>query len=786
MNKYIVNKKHKTANYFGASVVTAAVLLTTPILLSAESTVLENVEVETNQNINYGETYKVNKSSSSKVTQDLIDTPQTIQVITKKVMEEQKATTLQEALRNTPGITLLLGEQGNTDAKNNISMRGFDVNSSIYKDGIKNLNAATNDMFNTEAVEVTKGTVGADNGSSVASGYINQISKFATNKDAGEVSGSYGTAQNKRLTADLNKALSETSGVRLNVMKQDGEVAGRDEVKIDRMGIAGAVSFGIGTNTRTSINYERYEQDDVPDGGIPVIGLDTYYNTGWTRASNGTTSYNASTAALANGAKVDSSNFYGTADDYEKVTTDVFTGKIEHDFNDKTSLTNTLRYGKSKIDSLLTQSATISANNSTNPSDWTATRSGQARWQENEILSNATNVKTSFNTASLVHNVSSGFDITIENQKTKARTVNGTYPAANLYNPDYSQRATNLSLDETGAKNFGETKTIGAYAFDSINIGEKFMVIGGGRLDKFETTTDTTTIATATNPGGGVPVGTKIATDLENSGTLKSYKLGFVYKPLENGSVYISYADSQLPPGAANFTLNSSAINQANSDMDPQEANTVELGTKWDFLNNRLSFTSAIYKTINENEVINLGDSTNTDYQQIGEREVKGIELGVAGQITDAWSVTAGIAKTMTEITKGSKSTAYDQQTGAAYIIDTTGTTLPYTPEWTATLWSSYNITKELTLGGGARYIGEMLSGSTEEQVRSTNNRILSVDSYLIYDAMASYKISKNLTTQLNVYNITDEEYAASVNKNGNRYTPGASRSGLLSLAYKF
>lgn len=140
----------------------------------------------------------------------------------------------------------------------------------------------------------------------------------------------------------------------------------------------------------------------------------------------------------------------------------------------------------------------------------------------------------------------------------------------------------------------------------------------------------------------------------------------------------------------------------------------------------------------------------------------------------------------MTEITKGSKSTAYDQQKGAAYIIDTTGTTLPYTPEWTATLWSSYNITKELTLGGGARYIGEMLSGSTEEQVRSTNNRILSVDSYIIYDAMASYKISKNLTTQLNVYNITDEEYAASVNKNGNRYTPGASRSGLLSLAYKF
>lgn len=89
MNKYIVNKKHKTANYIGASVVTATVLLTTPVMLNAESTVLENIQVETKQDTNYNETYKVNKSSSSKVTQDLVDTPQTVSVITKKVMEEQ-------------------------------------------------------------------------------------------------------------------------------------------------------------------------------------------------------------------------------------------------------------------------------------------------------------------------------------------------------------------------------------------------------------------------------------------------------------------------------------------------------------------------------------------------------------------------------------------------------------------------------------------------------------------------------------------------------------------------
>lgn len=765
LNKYITSKKHKTSNYIKASVVTATVLLATPLMLNAESTVLPNVDVtEKTEKVDYTQTYKVDKSSSSKVVQDLVDTPQTIQVITKKVMEEQKATTLQEALRNTPGVTLLLGEQGNTNTKNNISMRGFDVNSSIYKDGVKDLSAATKDMFNTEAVEITKGTVGADTGANVPAGYINQVTKTATNKDAGEVTGSYGTSNNSRLTADLNKALSETSGVRLNVMKQDGEVAGRDDVELDRVGIAASVAFGIGTQTRSSFGYERYEQDDVPDGAIPVIGLKGYYH---------------SNSTLADANKVDTSNFYGSTSDFEEITTDAFTAKFEHDLSDKTTVTNTTRYAKSKIESLLTGATetTANASNPNNPSAWTVTLSPQARWQENEILTNVTNFKTSAQTGSILHNISSGFDVTIENQTSKTIAANGITAAeklANLYNPS-SIGYSDLSLDPTGAKTFGETKTIGAYAFDSINIGEKFIVTGGGRIDKYDTKTDVTTIdATANN---GITDGTKIATDLEDSGTLKSYKLGAVYKPLDNGSIYVSYADSQLPPSGANFTLSSSATSGANPEMDPQEAETLELGTKWDLLNNKLSFTSAIYKTINQNELINVSSTSVAEYEQVGEREVKGIEFGVAGQITDAWSVTAGVAKSESEITEGTTST--------------TGSALAYTPEWTATLWSSYNFTKELTAGAGARYVGEMYAGyaSAANQNGTTppsNGRLTEVESYVVYDAMASYKINKNLSTQLNIYNLTDEEYVSNVNKNGNRYTPGSSRSGLISLAYKF
>ncbi|MFA6739942.1 MAG: TonB-dependent siderophore receptor [Arcobacteraceae bacterium] len=718
MNKYIVNKKHKTANYFGASVVTAAVLLTTPILLSAESTVLENVEVETNQNINYGETYKVNKSSSSKVTQDLIDTPQTISVITKKVMEEQQATTLVEALRNTPGITLNLGENGNTNSKDNINMRGFDAQGSIYKDGIRDLANSSKDTFNTEAVEVTKGGVGADNGRGVSSGYINQVTKSATNKDQVAGTVGYSTAENARLTADLNKKLNETTGVRLNVMKHDGEVAGRDEVEIDRAGIAGSIGFGIGTATRTTINYEHTEQDDVPDGGIPTVGLE------------------------GSAQKADTSKFYGSVNDFEEAKTDAFTLKFEQDVSDNTIFTNTARYAKTTQEMLLTSPSNFST--ATN----TVTRSMHARWQENEILTNQSNFTTEIQTGMLLHKISTGIELTKENQLTKNYTAQ-TAQTSNLYNP------TNISWDDltfSGQKSDGETTTVGAYLFDSINIGEKVIFTGGGRFDKYDTTND-------------VISSTLVPSTIEDKGHLNSYKAGLVYKPLDNGSVYISRATTQLPPGGANFTLSATTTNANNPDMEPQKSTTDEVGTKWDLLNNKLSLTTALYKTVVENETMTESDGSTS---QNGEKEVKGIEIGAIGEITDNWSVSTGFAKMNTEYTN---STSTNE-----------GLSLRFSPEHTATLWTTYKFTPIFNVGVGARYVG------TQTVTTSTTSTapITKIEEYTVYDVMASYKFNKNLTYQLNVYNLTDEEYVSNMNNAGRRYTPGASRSGLLTLAYKF
>lgn len=720
MNKYITSKKHKTTSYLTASVITASVLLASPTVLNADSTVIPNIDVvEVKKQENYSENYKVNKSSSSKVVQDLVDTPQTVSVITSKVMKEQQATTLQEALRNTPGITLQLGENGNTNSKDSISMRGFDAQGSIYKDGIRDLTNAAKDMYNIEAVEVTKGAVGADNGRGVSSGYINQVTKTAKNVD--EVSGTvgYSTAKNARLTADLNKKINETTGVRLNVMKQQGDVAGRDDVEIDRTGIAASVGLGIGTSTRTTINYEHNIQDDVPDGGIPTVGL-----------SN--SSYQ----------KVDSSTFYGSSDDYEKATSDTFTVKFEQDINENSTFSNTTRYAKTRQEMLLT--SPFNYDTTANTVD----RRMHARWQENELLTNQSNITSQFNTGMLVHNISAGVEITKENQLTKYYTSQ-TAPSSDLYNPS------DLSWDDlsfSGQKSDGETTTIGAYLFDSINIGEDFILTGGGRFDRYDTTNDVVSSAL-------------VASTLEDDGHLNSYKIGLVYKPLDNGSVYISRATTQLPPGGANFTLSSSATSANNADMEPQKSVTDEIGTKWDLFNNRLSLTAAIYKTVVENETMTEDDGTTT---QNGEKEVKGIELGAIGEITDKWNISAGIAKMHTEYTESTSTSE--------------GLTLRFSPDHTATLWTTYKFTPDFNVGGGARYVG-----SQSVKTSTTSTALVSeIDSYIVYDAMASYKYSKNLSYQLNIYNLSDEEYVSNMNNSGRRYTPGASRSGLLTLAYKF
>jgi len=269
---------------------------------------------------------------------------------------------------------------------------------------------------------------------------------------------------------------------------------------------------------------------------------------------------------------------------------------------------------------------------------------------------------------------------------------------------------------------------------------------------------------------GANPVGTVIANpSLEHSDTLLNWKLGAVYKVDDIVSLYANYALSQQPPGGSNFQLSASTSSADNPSLEPQKARTVEVGTKWAFLDDALAFNVALFKTEVSNEINTqvLDDAGNPT--QTGKKSVQGIEVSTVGRITDNWSVSAGYSHLDTEVEEGANVAADGTRN------------LTYTPGDTFTSWTSYAFPSGLTIGGGVRYAGQMHRG-TDGAVGTP----AFTKSYTVYDAVASYAINEHLVLRLNAYNLFDKQYVAAINKSGYRYTPGAPRTVLFRADFRF
>ncbi|HSC79712.1 MAG TPA: TonB-dependent receptor plug domain-containing protein, partial [Chitinolyticbacter sp.] len=288
--------------------------------------------------------YKVDRASSPKFTEPLVNTTQTISVIPEQLFKEQGATTLTEALRNSPGVsTFFLGENGNTTTGDAIYMRGFDSSSSIFVDGVRDLGSISRDTFNVSSVEVTKGPAGTDYGRSAPTGAINLVTKRASQEDANAASLAVGKDY-LRATADLNRAFTAVEGaaLRVNVMGQKDGIEARDEVENNRWGVAGSLAYGLGSPTRAYFDVLHIEQNNVPDGGVPTIGLPGY------------SSPDPARPFISDAARVNSENFYGTTSDFDDVRADMVTLALEHDLSAQATLRNTTRWGKTRQDYLLT------------------------------------------------------------------------------------------------------------------------------------------------------------------------------------------------------------------------------------------------------------------------------------------------------------------------------------------------------------------------------------------------------------------------------------------------
>ena len=709
-------------------------------------------------------TVKVDRVSSPKFTQDLLDTPQTIAIVSKEILTQQGATSLSQALRNTPGVTFLLGENGNTATGDSIFMRGFDTQGSIFIDGIRDLGSVTRDTFNTEQVEIAKGPAGPDYGRSAASGYVNLASKVPLPENFSSGSASYGTSSNGRVTGDLNHRIEGTDAAfRINVMGQDGDVDGRDFIERKGWAVAPSLALGLESDTRAYFYLLHTESDNTPDGGVPTIGLEGFYNPAFDTGG---------AHAGTNPARVDRDNWYGLASDFEEVKGTMFTARFEHDFNENVSIRNTSRYGKLHQFYVLSGVNALTVTDP-NPDLWTVARTRQSKFQENTLLTNQTNVNANLKWGSLQHNITGGFEFINEQQ------YNPTYVGlglpimpANLYHPNRHDVQPGYAPARNGVYTRGETQTEGVYAFDTVTLSEKWQVTAGFRVDKFDTDFDSAILSTAANQPT-LPVGTLVPVPLTVDDTLFSYKVGVVFKPVENGSIYLSHAISEQPPGGANFTLSTAANNVNNPNLDPQKGTNLELGTKWEFRNGALAITGAVYDSKNENEL--APDPTDpTLFIQIGEREVKGVELGVVGKLTDNWEISGGIAKMDTEVKRG--------------LNNQNGLQITWSPDLTFTSWTTYHTPFGLSIGGGVRFVDSVIrpvsANAAPPPPNQTNMR--GAPDYWVVDLMASYALNDKVTLQFNGYNLTDELYVASLNNSGARYNPGSPRSALLTVNFSF
>ena len=731
-----------------------------------DSVVLDKVEVHGLRNF----------VVSPKFTQTLQDTPQTIEVFSRDLLDQQGATTLTEALRNSPGVgTFYAGENGATSTGDSIYMRGFDSSSSIFVDGVRDLGAVSRDLFNIEQVEVVKGPAGTDTGRSAPTGAINMVTRQAVLRDLNSGTVSIGDDGQRRATADWNTPLGDNAALRLDGMWQDSDVAGRDRVNQSRWGIAPSIGFGLSGDTRVWLNLLHVEQDNIPDGFVPTIGLPSWLP-------------QPGLEQLA-GHPLDPSNYYGSPLDHDRVRADMATLRLEHSFANGMKLSNTLRWGKTRQDYFIT-SYTATGGNATDPlagnikwtdiddlSTYTLQRSNfSTRDQENRILTNQLNLRADFSTGRVDHFLSAGAELTREQQQARGIATSGSLAPINLYDPDWKDAGGTLAYAHSGAVANGRTDTVSAYLFDTLKFGERFLLTAGVRADRYDTEYDATAVCTTATPlpRGGVACPTGVANgsivpsaDLDDSDTLLNYKLGLVYKPVESLSLYANAALSQQPPGSASFTLNTTANSADNLDNDPQKARTYEIGAKWLF-DDAFALNLALFRTDVDNEIAPDPGSP-SGYSQIGEKRVQGVEISATGNITDNWDLSLGYLHQDATVEQG----AIAAQDGS--------NNLTYTPGEAFTSWTSYEFPSGLTIGGGIRYTGGLHKGTDPAAGTPDYTK-----SWTVYDAVVSYPVNDHVTLRLNGYNLFDKRYVAAINKSGYRYTPGTPRTFLFSVDYRF
>ncbi len=710
-----------------------------------------------------GQTYQAPNQTITRLPTPLRDTPQTVNVVTERVIQERGARTMEEALRSVPGITFQAGEGGQQGDSPIIN--GFVARGDMYRDGVRDPGWYTRDLFASDRVEVYKGPSSFAFGRGATGGAINIVSKLPTGASfiEGVVTG-YAPLGGR---AEVDASGKEGKvAVRVVAMGQHIDTPSRDNVFTQRWGIAPSVTIDVTDRTKVTLAYIYQGEESVPDYGHPYLPAPTFSPTTGLLTNGGYFNNGRPTPPVP----INRRNWFGVLNgalkDIVDVDTHILTGKVEHEFDNRFKLSNVTRYVA--VDRFARPTAPRSlgtnTNNTTIPPGFPVDQMtiGRQHFQtetDNSLLLNQTDLVGKFRTGFIEHTLATGIELARETRF--QQRANGQ-DANNLCAPTNLACRTSLSnpVDTSFGGTFGgwnpatqsESKNVALYASDQMKLNQYFELLGAIRYDNFHTDWS--------DPGNATPS----ARQLQRTDNLFSWRVGGVVHPTPNSSVYVAYGTS-INPAAELGVLSSATNNAASFSLDPEKNTTLEGGVKVDLLQNRLTVTAAVFHTEKTNLRIPNDPSLPAANQVLvldGLAQVDGVEIGMAGQLTDKWAVFAGYSHLETKIAK---------TTNLAEL----GRELPNTPSDNFTLWTTYLVTPAWTIGGGALY-------QSDAFVNTTNTSY--VPAFWKFDAMTSYKVNKNSTIQLNLYNLTNEFYYAQYYSG--HAVPAAGRSGSLSWRVRF
>ena len=749
--------------------------------LAMGQVVIYGKALDPNPNAEVGAPYKAKTSGDARHTRPLAETPQTISVITKAAINDSGLTDLKQILGAQPGITLGTGENGNAFGDRYI-IRGQEARSDVFVDGLRDPGMTTRESFAVEQVEISKGPNSSFAGRGTAGGAINAITKQATlDKDFSILSVGAGSANQKRVTADLNKGFGDHFALRANVLYSDEDVPDRGPANRGRKGVALSGLWERDRDLSVTLDYYGLRtKDRSPDLGYYLAGT------------------------LPNRAPAKDVPVYAQTGDFLQSDVDTVTARVNWKIAPALRLTSLTRYGKSS-----NAYVTTGANSSIAPAlcaaiptpsgcrfngatglayPTVALDRGHTGWQEINYFAHQSNVRWDKELLGLKHEfivgaeytdhkvVSGNYALTNSgafNCKTTAGigannafcfTNSGGVPVADLANLA-GRTATRLGFNQDW-----RVKTMALTAMDTVDLTERLTAFGGVRADYFDLSLVRRNNLTSVVTG-----------EYGYKDTLVNGHLGLSYKVLPKLIVYGSAASAQdINGGEADSGVASGyggAVLYQNSiaGAKPETSINLELGAKWNLLNDKLLATAAVFQT-KKSDVMEGANYDTIGTFNSGKNRVRGVELGLAGNLSDNLSAQVGAAVMQSRVLD-------------SFVPLNIGRPLANFANQSFSAQAKYQLTQAFSFGTAARYESDRCGGQPDTaagySLGADPQCAQPVPSFSVFDVFAAYRFSKKLDVRVNVLNVGNKDYFTAVYRSGAFLYKGDARAVRVTLNYE-